>query len=74
MRFEFAKSHPTFTAEDIRRAIFPLVGKPKHGGAWGALTSRFIRSGVIQPIVGLRAARISTSHGRPLQMYKLKGL
>jgi len=59
-----------FLAETIREKLLPAVGMPISHHAWGALTSRAIKLGMIVPTGDFRATRSARTHGHRTAVYR----
>lgn len=74
--FESLVAGLTFTGEDVRAAIEPVIGPPHHPNAWGAVIGskvrEWLKAGQIA-VVGTTQARIPSNHARILREYKRTG-
>jgi hypothetical protein len=59
------------TAEDFRLMISPIVGKPHHHNAWGALIKKAVSAGVLVPTGQHRQMRTKRSHARQTPVYRV---
>lgn len=62
-----------FLAEVIREKLLPLVDHPLSHHAWGALTTRLIKAGLIIPTGEFRATRSRKTHGHRTAVYRIGG-
>lgn len=60
-----------FLAEVIREKLLPLVDFPVSHHAWGALTARLMKMGMIVPTGEFRATRSRKTHGHRTAVYRI---
>ena len=64
----------TFIGEDIRRALLPAIGPPKHHNAWGGASAgvirRWIKEGRVRS-VGMAQMSARKSHARQSPLYEV---
>ena len=60
----------TFTGEDLRLRLEPVIGPPKHHNAWGAVVNTARRRGLIEPTGYWTNMRTPRSHARMTPIYK----
>jgi hypothetical protein len=59
-------------AEDFRRAVIPICGKPHHSNCWGAITNAAERAGYLEKTGKYRQPKSSKSHARKTQVFRSK--
>lgn len=57
-----------WTMEDARTALWGRLDPPEELRAWGSVTQRLIRDGIIEPVGYARAA---SSNGSPKRTYRM---
>jgi len=62
------------TGEDIRRILRRIIGDPTHHNAWGALISRAVKRGLIEPTGEWRPMQLPRSHARQTPVYRRAGM
>jgi hypothetical protein len=66
------ESQPEVTGEDIRRIIEPMIGKPSHSNAWGAVIATAMRRKLIFDTGRMGRMVSLASHARKTTIYRLK--
>ena len=59
----------TFTGEQLRLTISPVVGIPEHVNAWGTLVNYLVRQKIIKPTGKWVSMSTKTSHARQTRVY-----
>ena len=61
------------TGEDVRLACEARGVRPHHHNAWGGLTSRLVKAGLLVPTGRYVAMKAKGSHARKTQVYYRRG-
>jgi hypothetical protein len=56
--------------EDVRRMLVPLIGKPTHVNAWGALIRIAVEKGYLLDTGRYTKARSVKAHARTVKVYR----
>lgn len=62
------------TGEDLRLKLLPLIGRPHHHNAWGALIHRAVKKGFLTPTGRFRPMKQPRSHARMTPVYRMGSL
>ena len=62
-----------YTGEDVRAFLDPVVGRPHHSNAYGALIAGAIRRGILTPTGRYKAMKRPSSHYRKNPVYLAHG-
>lgn len=61
------------TGEDVRLACEAQGVRPHHHNAWGGMTARFVKEGLLVPTGRYVAMKAKGSHARKTQVYYRRG-
>jgi hypothetical protein len=65
----YAPHDRTFLAEEFR--TYPGIGSPRHPNAWGALTLKAVRKGIIEHTGQWAKAKSARNHAHYYKVYRL---